>query len=268
VVEDSLESVEGAEAAGFGADEAILGVELVLDGWDGVGGGDEVAGEVGGEHGEVIEVISGGGGVFGGDTELALDFLEGGAFAVVGVAEAGVDVVTDDGEVGDGVAVGLEVIEDLVGVVVICGDEAEGGVSIFVEGGVIAGLDPIDELGEVFLDLLEECLVGLVAGLVPAGIGEVLGLLVFIDFAFDEDEVIGADGEVAAAEAFHEGGHIASGIDDPGDAMGLELSDELLEFVWDGWVFEFGEERPVEVGREELDGGSIHAVSLWGSFAA
>jgi hypothetical protein len=90
--------------------------------------------------------------------------------------------------------------------------------------------------------------VGLVAGLVPAGIGQVLRLVVAVDFAFDEDEVIGADGEVATAEAFHEGGHIASGIDDPGDSIGLELSDEELEVGWDGRVFEFGEERAVEVG--------------------
>jgi hypothetical protein len=260
VVEDSLESFEGALAAGFGADEAILGADVVLDGGDGIGGGEEVAGDMGGEHGEVIEVVSCGGGVLWGDLELSLDFLQGCAFAVAGVAEAGVDVIADDGEAGDGVAVSLEVIDDVIGLVIIGGDEAEGGVSIFVEGGVIAGLDPIDELGEVLLDLLEEGLVGLVAGLVPVGIGQVLGLLVAIDFAFDEDEVIGADGQVAASEAFHEGGHIASGIDDPGDTVGLELSDESLELGGDGWVFEFGEERAVEVGGEQLDGGCIHSV--------
>jgi hypothetical protein len=50
----------------------------------------------------------------------------------------------------------LEVIDDLIGVVVIGSDQAEGGVGIFVESGLEAALDPVDELREVFLEVLEE----------------------------------------------------------------------------------------------------------------
>ncbi len=69
-----------------------------------------------------------------------------------------------------------------------------------------------------------------------------------MDFAFHEHEVIGFDGQLRARHGFHEAGHVAAGVDDPDDAAGLEVADELLQVVWDWRVFKLGEQGAVEIG--------------------
>ena len=66
--------------------------------------------------------------------------------------------------------------------------------------------------------------------------------------AFNEHEDIRFDVDPGAAQSFHKAGHVATGVDDPFGAAVLQAADELLEVCGDGWVFELGKKRAVEVG--------------------
>jgi hypothetical protein len=71
-----------------------------------------------------------------------------------------------------------------------------------------------------------------------------------MDFPLDQDQEVRLDRDVGAGQCFHETGHIAASIDDPLDAFGLQLADELLELFGDWRIFEFGKQGAVEIRRD------------------
>src|SRR5258708_1786336 len=72
-----------------------------------------------------------------------------------------------------------------------------------------------------------------------------------INLAFDQHEKIRFDGHAGASQALHQAGHVATGVDDPPCAAGLQLPDEFLEFTRDWRVLEFGKDGAVEIGGDE-----------------
>ena len=128
------------------------------------------------------------------------------------------------------------------------GDETKGRVRVFVNPGMEAGVDPINNPGQVGLEAGEH--VGMVAGAgrIPILQSWIARILVKVDFAFNEHEDIRFDVDTGAAQSFHKAGHVATGVDDPFGAAVLQAADELLEVCGDGWVFELGKKRAVEVG--------------------
>ena len=86
------------------------------------------------------------------------------------------------------------------------------------------------------------------AFVVPLSEADVLRILVKMDFALHEHEVIRLDGNVRAAKDFHEAGHVAAGVDGPDDAARLEFADEIEQMFGNGRVFKLGEQGSVEVG--------------------
>ena len=261
--EEMFQPAGDAVAPGLVADVAALRAHEFLDGGHGVVRRGDAGGVLAGEHGEVVQVIAGGEGVVAVNTELAADFAEGGAFVVVGVAEAGIDIVTDEGEVRDLSHVVVEERLDGVGVLVAFGDEAEGRVVVFVEGGAEAVTDPFHQVGHVGLHAGEDFLVGLIAAVVPHGAGEVLRVLMAVNLALDGDEEVGADVEAGAGDAFHDAGEVAAGVDDPVGTLALEVADEGLEIEGHGRVFKVGVEGAVEIGGDESDGAGHVSCALW-----
>jgi len=246
--EVKLKAVGDAEAVGKAADEAVLRLNGLFDDFESISRGGQTGGMAEFEHGQIVEVVADGKHVFGPYFMQARYLREGGSFVVIGMAKPGVNVVAHDLEVGDFPAILLHVLVDGLGVGVVEGGQAERGIGVLGDFGIVTGADPAQEPGQVFADLDEQFLVGPAAGVVPIGMADVAGVLAAVDFAFDDDDVIWADGDVGAHQAVEEEGEVAAGVDDPEDAAFLEAADEFLEGHGDGRVFILGEQGAVEVG--------------------
>ena len=150
---------------------------------------------------------------------------------------------------------------DDVGLAVVAGDEAEGGESIRVDTGMEPGFDPGDEARQVGDDLGVECRMRVRTRPVPLRQTQVLRIPVQEDLALHQHQEVRFHRQVSPAEGFHQAGHVAAGVDDPLGAFALQVAEELLQVVGHRWVFEFGEERAVEICRDELDGVGGHRAA-------
>jgi len=222
-----------------------------LDDRDGVGRRQEVTGDGGVEHGEIIQVVAGGEHLSGGDTQVPGDGGEGGALRVGGVTEARVDVVPDKGKVGDCPAVSPDVGLDAVRLRVGIGQETERRPGVPVDLGGVVGFDPGGQTRDVGLHPGEEG--GVIAGaaFVPVAERDIAGGGVLVDLPFDGDDVIGPDGQACPGDDLHEPGEIAAGVDDPWDAGVLELAQQFLQSQRHRRVLELGENCPIKIGRNQ-----------------
>ena len=136
------------------------------------------------------------------------------------------------------------IVESLVDLILLAPDEDQSKVMA----------DVLAHFGQVFLDASKDRSMGVCAGSVPFFQANVARVLVDMNLAFHQHQVIGLDFNAGAAQGFHEAGHIASSVDHPFGSLLLQFRDELLKFQRDGRVLKLGKERPVEIGRKKLDG--------------
>ena len=141
-----------------------------------------------------------------------------------------------------------------VGVLVSFRDQAEGRIGILVNRGREPRLHPRAQARHILAHALEQFGVGVVAGPIPRPVLDIFGLVVAIDFPFHDDQEIGLDGQMGAAQRFQQTGEVASGVDDPFGAAGLQLADEVLQGQRHGRIFKFGQQRAVEISGDEFYG--------------
>ena len=134
------------------ADESVLFAHGVFDRFDGIGGGSEATGIFEREHGKIVEMIADGKHGLGLNGEAAGNFRQGGAFVISRMAEASIDIIAHNGEVGDRAAkIGQKAMDD-IRVAIGPGDETKGRVRVFVNPGMEAGVDPINNPREFRLE--------------------------------------------------------------------------------------------------------------------
>ena len=152
---------------GEGADVAALAPHRRLDFRHGVGGGGQEPGILGREHRQVVEVVASGKDLGALEAQPAGQFGQGGAFIVGDMAEARVNVVAHDGQVGRPLAVLFQVAVNDVHVAIAAGDEAERRERIFVDARMEAGIDPLNNFRQVGLHPPEHFGMSAGAGAVP-----------------------------------------------------------------------------------------------------
>jgi len=246
------EALEDPEAMGGAADIAVLFSDMVFNLFDGISGCHQAAGIGIRKHGNVIEVIPGGEDGLSFHAEEAGDFGESGSLVELDVTEAGVDIIAHDGQTVDLPADLFEVFHNAIRVLVVGGDEAKGGVSVFKNGGLETGGDPAHDLGEAGANAGEQLLVDIAAAAVP-GFDAIESVSIApIDFAFHDHDEIGVYFELSGGKSGSEGGQIAAGINDPGDATRLEVEKKVLQFNRNWRLGAIIMQGPVKVSRYQF----------------
>ena len=69
-----------------------------------------------------------------------------------------------------------------------------------------------------------------------------------VNFALDQHQIIRLNRNPRPGQRFHQAGHVAPGVDDPADALFLQIADELLELSGNRWILKLGEDGSVEIG--------------------
>src|SRR5205823_10834146 len=87
--------------------------------------------------------------------KLTRQFRQSSAFVVSLMAKAGINVVTDNGETRHAAAVISKIPVNDIRLPVVAGDQAKGGVCIFVDACMEAGIDPSHNPWQVLLDAVE-----------------------------------------------------------------------------------------------------------------
>ncbi len=251
--EEVLERFVHAGAEFFLGDAAVGIADGGLDRLDGVGRAGREGGVAAVEHGKVVVMVARGESGFARDLGEAGEFFEGGAFVVIGVAEAQVN----------GVALVMELRLARLGLVDELGqpvhfffarrDEAGGRVGFVDDAGLGFAAGEIDHLGENGGGGMIKLGMGLSATGVPIAIRFPAVLGRAKDVAFAREDEIGQDGEGEIFQAFLEQADGAAGIDGPDGAAALQLADEFHALAVEDGIVGVGDEGAVEIGANESD---------------
>ena len=191
---------------------------------------------------------------FAREAELAGDFRQRRALAVGRVAEARIHVVAHHRQVWHGLAVVLQVRLDVVRVRVRARDEAEGRIGVRIHGGAEMAVDPLEEARQVLVHRLEQLPVRSLAVTVPRLQREEARPLSEVNLPLHRHQPVRLNAQARAAQPLHQAAQVTPGVDDPLRPAPLEITDEFLQAHRHRWLLVIRVQRPVEVGRDELDG--------------
>jgi len=204
------------------------------------------------EHRQVIVMIPRRKNIAGRHSQLPRDLRQSGAFVVGRMTETGVDVVPHHRQVRNSRTIFLQELLDDIRIRNTVRDQAKRGKVIFVELRTKPLAHPVDQSRHVAPDTFKERGVGLVAGVIPSAARFVAGTFQGIDVPFHHHEEIRFHDEPGAGHSLHDARKVASGIDDPFGAFGLEFRQELLQIQRHGRRLKVGMQRPVEISGNEL----------------
>ena len=141
-----------------------------------------------------------------------------------------------------------------VGVAVVFRDEAKWGIGILIHRGVEAFVHPGHQPVQVGAHAGKQFPVRLCALPVPVLQADILCLVVDVNLAFHNHQVIRTHAQAGARQGFQQTGKVAAGIDDPLGAGLLQSAQQKLQFARHRRVLKLGEKRSVEISRNDLDG--------------
>src|SRR6266478_2932181 len=127
------------------------------------------------------------------EAEPSRQFSQRGTLVVGFMTKAGIDIVSDDCQMRYPAGIVRQILMDNVSIAIVARNQAKWGVRIFVNPSVEPGINPGDDFGQVLLDAGKDRSMGVCAGSVPFLEANVARVLVDMNLAFDQHQVIGLD---------------------------------------------------------------------------
>src|SRR5438552_7086606 len=116
------------------------------------------------------------------------------------MTEAGIYVVTHDGEVRYAAAILGEIAVDDLRVAVVAGDQAKRRVGVFVNAGMESGVDPGHNGWEVLLDAGEHLGVRAGTGRIPVIQSRIARIPVQMNLSFHQHQIIRFDSDAGPTQ--------------------------------------------------------------------